>query len=257
MTEPTAEPSTRKEYYGLEIWAVLLVSFGMSAVYAILNYVRTEVTVKGGIGAAIVPVVQAPSTPHPWLDLMFDLADVVNGLGPPVLALVLLLRTFGRPGFGIGLDRLRGKEFLGGVGLTALIGLPGLGLLYLGHLLKFNGHIQAVDFPDVWYRVPVLLLDAFQNGAAEEIVVLAFVLTRLRQLGWSPERAVIASALLRGTYHLYQGWGGFAGNLVMGLIFGALYQRYRRVWPLLIAHTLLDAFSFIGYVYLHNHISWL
>ena len=26
--------------------------------------------------------------------------------------------------------------------------------------------------------------------------------------------AVGVSALLRGTYHLYQGWGGFLGNLV-------------------------------------------
>jgi len=256
QVEHTSGPP-RREYYGLEIWAVLIVSFGISALYAVLNYIRTEITVRGGIGAAVVPVVQAPSTPHPWLDLAYDLADVLNGLGPAVLALVLLLRTFGRPGFGIGLDRVRVREWWGGVGLAALIGIPGLGLLYVGHLLKFNGHIEAVDFPNVWYRVPVLLLDAFQNGAAEEIVVLAFVLTRLRQLGWSNERAVLASALLRGTYHLYQGWGGFAGNFVMGLVFGILYQRTRRVWPFLIAHSLLDAASFIGYVYLHSHIDWI
>jgi len=254
--EATAAPPQR-EYYGLEIWAVLAVSFGISGLYALLNLIRTEITVKGGIAATTVPVVQAPSTPHPWLDLLDDLAGVLNGLGPALLALVLLLRTFGRPGFGIGLDRLRIREWWGGVGLTALIGLPGLGLLYLGHVLKFNGHIEAVDFPDVWYRIPVLLLDAFQNGAAEEIVVLAFVLTRLRQLGWSNERAIITSALLRGSYHLYQGWGGFAGNFVMGLIFGFFFQRTRRVWPFVVAHTLLDAFSFIGYVYLHNHISWI
>jgi membrane protease YdiL (CAAX protease family) len=252
--EPLAKPQER---YGWEVFGVLAVSFLASGLYAVLDLIRTEITVQGGIGAAVVPVISAPSTPHPWLDLSFDLADVLTGLAPPLLALVLLARTFGTAGFGIGLDRLRLREWWGGLGLTALIGIPGLALLYVGHLLKFNGHIEAVIFPDIWYRVPVLLLDAFQNGAAEEIVVLAFVLTRLRQLGWSNERALITSATVRGSYHLYQGWGGFAGNLVMGLIFGWLFQRTKRVWPFVIAHTLLDAFSFVGYVYLHNHISWI
>ena len=66
-----------------------------------------------------------------------------------------------------------------------------------------------------------------------------------------------ASAVLRGSYHLYQGYGGFFGNLVMGLIFGWWFQRTRRVLPLVIAHTLLDAISFVGYIYLKPHISWI
>jgi membrane protease YdiL (CAAX protease family) len=103
----------------------------------------------------------------------------------------------------------------------------------------------------------VLLLDAFQNGAAEEIVVSAYLITRLLQMGWSRERTVIVSATLRGSYHLYQGYGGLAGNLVMGLIFGWWFQRTRRVWPLVVAHSVIDAVSFVGYVYLHNRISWI
>ena len=65
------------------------------------------------------------------------------------------------------------------------------------------------------------------------------------------------SAVLRGSYHLYQGYGGFLGNAVMGVIFGWWFQRTRRVVPLVIAHFLLDAFSFVGYVYLHKHFSWI
>ena len=44
----------------------------------------------------------------------------------------------------------------------------------------------------------VLLLAAFKDGASEELVVCAFLLTRLRQLGWSNGRALGASAVLRG-----------------------------------------------------------
>ena len=63
--------------------------------------------------------------------------------------------------------------------------------------------------------------------------------------------------MVRGSYHLYQGIGGFFGNLVMGLIFGWWFQRTRRVLPLMIAHFAIDAISFIGVVYLRSHISWI
>jgi hypothetical protein len=43
----------------------------------------------------------------------------------------------------------------------------------------------------------------------------------------------------------------------MGVIFGWWFTRARRVLPLLIAHFLLDAVSFVGYVYLHDRVSWL
>jgi membrane protease YdiL (CAAX protease family) len=46
---------------------------------------------------------------------------------------------------------------------------------------------------------------------------------------------------------LYQGFGGFIGNFVMGLLFGYLYQRWGRVMPLVIAHFVLDAAIFVGY----------
>ena len=129
--------------------------------------------------------------------------------------------------------------------------------MYAAHRAGVNASLDVVSFPDVWYRVPYLLMSAFQNGLAEEIVVVGYMLTRLRQLGWTNQRALLASALLRGSYHLYQGFGGFAGNFVMGLIFGWWFQRTRRVLPLVVAHFLLDAFSFVGYVYLSAHVSWI
>jgi membrane protease YdiL (CAAX protease family) len=152
---------------------------------------------------------------------------------------------------------LRPREIGYGVGFCALIGLPGLALVWTAHELGLNAQIAVVNLPDVWYRVPLLLLDAAQNGILEEIVVVGFLLTRLRQLGWSDSRALAASSVLRGSYHLYQGFGGFLGNFVMGVIFGFWFQRTRRVLPLAIAHFMLDSFSFVGYVYLHNHISWI
>jgi membrane protease YdiL (CAAX protease family) len=252
--EAASEPKPR---HGLEVLAVLGVSLGMSAIYALLSFVRTQVTIPGGFANAQITVVQQTQSAHQWLDLLDALAVVLHGILPAFLAVVLLMRSPGGPGLGVGLNRWRTIDPAYGLGFAAIIGLPGLLLIYLGRQFGFNAKIVAVDFPDVWYRVPVLLLDAAQNGALEEIVVCAFLITRLLQLGWTAQRAVLAESLLRGGYHLYQGYGGFAGNFVMGLIFANWFRRTRRVLPLVIAHFLLDAFSFIGYILLSPHISWL
>ena len=58
--------------------------------------------------------------------------------------------------------------------------------------------------------------------------------------------------LIRGSYHLYQGFGGFVGNLVMGIIFGWFYTRTKRVMPLVVAHTILDVVAFVGYALLKD-----
>ena len=68
---------------------------------------------------------------------------------------------------------------------------------------------------------------------------------------------ILVSAVIRGSYHLYQGFGGFIGNLIMGLIFGLIYLRFKRVAPLVVAHTLLDIGAFVGYALVAPHVSWL
>ena len=43
----------------------------------------------------------------------------------------------------------------------------------------------------------------------------------------------------------------------MGLIFGRVYQRTGRTLPLIVAHTIMDAATFVGYIYLAHKVSWL
>jgi len=237
---------------------VLGVSLGMSGVYALLSYLRAELTVRGGISATTATVASGAQTTRMWLNIAYDLTGVIQGLMPVLLVLVLLSRDPATAGFGIGLNRRPTRQdLLQGLGFTALIGIPGLILVWAAHQLGVSANLAVVDVPDTWYRVPLLLLQAVQNGVLEEIVVVGYLLTRLRQLEWSNRRALGASAVLRGSYHLYQGLGGFVGNMVMGLIFAWWFQRTRRVLPLVVAHVLLDVFAFVGYLYLRQHISWI
>jgi membrane protease YdiL (CAAX protease family) len=240
------------------VLAVLGVSLGLSGVYGLLSYLRAELTIKGGISATTATVASGASTSRVWLDLAYDATGLVQGLMPVLLALVLLSRDPGTAGFGIGLGaRPARRDLLQGAGFAALIGIPGLLLVWVAHHLGVSANLAVVDVPDTWYRVPLLLLQAVQNGVLEEVVVVGYLLTRLRQMGWPSGRALAASAVLRGSYHLYQGLGGFVGNLLMGLIFAWWFQRTRRVMPLVVAHFGLDTFAFVGYLYLRQHVSWI
>jgi membrane protease YdiL (CAAX protease family) len=63
--------------------------------------------------------------------------------------------------------------------------------------------------------------------------------------------------VLRGSYHLYQGFGAFVGNALMGVVFGLFFVRFKRVLPLVIAHTLLDVAAYLGYTYLRDRVGFL
>jgi membrane protease YdiL (CAAX protease family) len=254
--EALAEPRTSKDRFGLEVVLVLGVSAGASGLYSLINLIDIE-TRPGGLKNAVATVV-GKQNDRQWLDLTYHLADILTGLMPALLAMLLLSRTPALRGLGIGLNRLRpGRELLQGLGFAALIGLPGLLLVYVAHELGLNAQLDVTTISDTWYRYPVLVLSALQNGFYEEIVVIGYLLTRFRQLGWSPARSVGIAAVIRGSYHLYQGFGGFAGNAVMGLIFGWWFTRTKRVWPLVIAHSVIDIVSFVGFALLHNRISWI
>ena len=107
---------------------------------------------------------------------------------------------------------------------------------------------------DYWWTVPVLVLQAVKNAVIEEVVAVGYLVSRLRTLAWPPAAIVAASALLRGSYHLYQGFGPFLGNAVMGVIFAEWFRRGGRVMPLIVAHTILDVVAFVGYTTLGGRL---
>lgn len=252
-TEP-ARPD-RPDRFGVEVLLVLGVSLGISALSSLINF--ADIQTRGGFRHATASL--NPSlAPRAWVDLSYQLLDVLNGVVPALLALYLLSRSPALAGFGIGFDRLRLRlESLQGLGIAAAIGIPGLLLVILARHLGINAQLDASDIAHVWYRYPILIMDGIQNGVLEEVVMIGFLLTRFRQLNWPAGRAILVSALIRGSYHTYQGLGGFVGNLIMGALFGWWFTRTRRVLPLVIAHSVIDVVSFVGYAALHGRVGWI
>lgn len=239
----------------LEITVVLLITFGYSGISAILSLAESAIS-PGGIGGQAVAL-NTSRAAQSLIDLGYQLLGIAKLFATAGLAMYLLWRS------GIG-PRLAGlvrprlhPQITHGLGLAALIGLPGLGLYVAARALGINSEVVPTTISDHWWRIPALILWAIANAAAEETVVVAYLLTRLRKLGWSPNAALCASALLRGSYHLYQGIGGGLGNVAMGLVFGRYWQRTGRLVPLIIAHAVIDMVAFVGYALLAPHLSWL
>lgn len=233
-----------------EIWIVLGVSLAASALYAVIDLVGK--LTAGPPLAAQTATVNRSVTPRPYLDLSYQLAGIAVTLVPVVLVVWLLSQPAGdlvRSGARrIGLDGAApGRDLLHGAGLAAVIGIPGLAFYLVGRELGITVSVVASALNAHWWTVPVLILQAVKNAALEEVIVVGYLLTRLQRIGWPTWAAFGASAVLRGAYHLYQGFGPFLGNLVMGLVFAEYFRRRGRVMPLVIAHTLLDIVAFVGY----------
>ena len=242
----TSEESSRATRTKIEIGIVLALSLGASAVYSLVSLIA-KITAESGL-AAQTATINRPLAEREWLDLTYQLLNFAFGLAPVALVLFLLWQTDRNPFRLIGLDfDSFGKSVIRGFSLAALIGIPGIGLYLLARVLGLSARVVPAELGSYWWVVPILLLAALKAALLEEVIVVGYLFNRLQSLGISINRIIWISSLLRGAYHLYQGFGGFFGNIALGLVFGYAYKKWGRVMPLVAAHFTLDAFAFVGY----------
>lgn len=245
--------SDAKKRIKLELAIVFALSLGASAIYSIVSIIA-RLTADTRLSEQTATLNRALSE-REWLDFTYQFLGLALGLAPVALVLFLLWEKDRSPFALIGFDlREPLKDVLRGTWLAALIGIPGLGLYLAARQLGISAQVVPADLAAYWWTIPMLLFAAIKASLLEEIVVVGYLFNRLEKLGVSPRFQILCSAVLRATYHLYQGFGGFIGNFVMGLVFGYLYQRFGRVMPLVFAHFLLDAVVFIGYAGLKDFL---
>lgn len=232
-----------------EILIVLGLSLGQSGIFAVWKLVERYLSSK--------PIGSQTTTLHPSasrldaMDLVYQLLKIGFSIVPVALALYLLGTGFTRSRERLGLVwtprwPTASRDLGRGVGLALVIGVPGLGLYVAGRLIGQGVAINTGGLPDAWWSVLVLVLSACAAGLLEETVAVGYLLTRLSELKWRIPTAVLTSAVLRASYHLYQGWPMALGNFAMGVVFALAYLKWKRLGPLIAAHILLDLASYIG-----------
>lgn len=235
-----------KARLGIEIALVLGLSLGMSALYSLVG-ILVRVTREEPLSEQTATLNRSASTVE-WADFSYQILGITQSLVPVALVMFLLYSST-RPRLGaLGVDTTRpGRDSFHGFLLAALIGIPGLGVYLLGRELDLTVTVVPTALGTYWWTVPMLLLLALRAGIVEEVIAVGYLFARLQQMAVPIWGIIVAQAFLRGGYHLYQGFGAFVGNFIMGLIFGAIYARTGRLAPLVIGHTLIDVVAFVGY----------
>jgi uncharacterized protein len=242
--DPTEPPLSRRLLIE-EVVIVLALSLLASAVFAILDLLSAPV--KRSVAVATFPT-------FVQFQFLKELFNIVFALAPVALVFYLVERS-GEGPRGIGFDGTRPRFDIGsGFLLAVIVGSIGYAVYRAAIALNVNRVVIPVPPEHHWWTIPILVLGAFQFALLEETVVCGYLITRLQQIGVGWVGAWLISAVLRGSYHLYQGWGGFVGNFALGLFFGYLFVVWRRTWPLVIAHFLVDTAAGIAYIASHHHL---
>lgn len=244
-----------------EVAIVLTCSVLPSALLAVLRLIELALG-SLPIGQTSVAL-NDPTAQEVWLDLARRGVRALSALAAVALVIWLLWDRHRSGVARLGMDlgpggaasrmRVAGRDLGRAAMLAAAIGMPGLALYSVTRMLGWTVQVSAAPETMHWWSVIALLLAAVQAALIEEVVVVGYLMLRLRTLGWTVPAMVIASALLRGSYHLYQGVPMALGNVVMGVVFALVFWYWRdaagrhRVLPLVIAHGLLDAVAFLGY----------
>jgi len=244
----TASAPRTLGYYRAEVLIVLGLSLGQSAVYAVVKLLEKMTR---------APLASQTTTLNPVLnqrevfDFVYQMLGIIFALVPVALVLFLLTSagqsafrsigfTFSRPRVDFGLGFL----------LALVMGAGTLAVYAAGRALGITTAIVPAALDEYWWTVPVLVLSALRHAILEEVVMVGYLFNRFAKFGWGVWTTIFVSAALRGTYHLYQGIGPGIGNFLMGLVFGYVYTKVKRVMPLVIAHALLDIAGFVGYALL-------
>jgi hypothetical protein len=241
---PGLPPGQPRRWLVRETWFVELAFLVPAVLAAVDNFARH----LRGIGNSQFPNL-IPG--HQVENLILGAASylAVGAIVP--LALLLLARTGQSPAT-LGLTTPRWGDALPAVGIAAAsYGIAIVISVSLTQLARGNQFLARPVVPHVpAYYVLYGLIAAAVTAITEETMVNGYLLTRLEQLGWTPNRALLLSIVLRTSYHVYYGLG-FLIVIPFGYFAGRSFQKHHRLTRPVLAHFLYDAVLFTIAVLAH------
>ena len=172
-------------------------------------------------------------------------------LGTCVLAVLVTVLLSARRGIrarwlGFGWPRRRDGEQ--GAGQSLRIAVWAIAALLAGgaitSALAMGNKLGQPAHQDAAYLIYTLAA-SLAAGIVEETVVLAFVVTTLRQASRPMAEIVLVAVLLRCSYHDYYGLG-VIGIAIWASVFVWLFLRTGSVLPLIVVHVLWDSTIFLS-----------
>ena len=105
----------------------------------------------------------------------------------------------------------------------------------------------AVSFGTLAPQLATIIVASIVNAIYEETFVSGYLMTVIKEhsTAWT---AINISVGVRLLYHLYQGIPAVTDVVPIGLIFAYWYARQGSLWPLIVAHALIDIFGLLSYL---------
>jgi membrane protease YdiL (CAAX protease family) len=173
-----------------------------------------------------------------------------------VVAVTLLLWLSRETYLGLGFRRDNVLKQLGiGAGLGVLVFVLDTFLLGpLADTLLPKTSAQGIDMSRLFSKLsylPIWIAMALLKGGFVEELWRIFALTRFKKSFGTAGLvfALIASSIVFGFGHLYQGTGAVVTNAIEGLLYALIYLRKRSAWEPVFAHAMFDLIGVIlGFV---------
>lgn len=137
---------------------------------------------------------------------------------------------------------------IGILGVVVLVINPLINVLSLDPRDMSRFEILTGSVPNLIVNIVLMWITA---AFLEELLWRGYLMNRLIDLQGKQTKiawaiALIGSAIIFGLFHFYQGPVGIIRTGAIGLVFGAAYLIVgRNLWPLIIAHGLIDTIDFI------------
>jgi len=188
-----------------------------------------------------------PTTNGGWGLFVPNAFDQLAQAGLAVTVVVLLLRNRGvsRQAFGLKVPRRENGKWA--IGQSLRVATWAVTALIVGSLVTSELATGGYNLP-THVRAPFLAYAAASSlnaGVVEEVVVLGFVVTTLRQARRPFGEVLLLALVLRASYHIYYGVG-VVGILVWASVFIWLYLRTRSLLPIMAVHVAWDATVFMA-----------
>jgi membrane protease YdiL (CAAX protease family) len=130
------------------------------------------------------------------------------------------------------------------IGAGAFVALQGFNLRRMGRTStpssKFLRSLGQKIFPQTNSELLAYIALALTAGICEEFLYRGFAMAAFLRAGLPVWGCVLLSASLFGLAHLYQGRGGLAGTLLLGILFGAARIGYDSLLPVMAWHAAVD-----------------
>ncbi len=206
---------------GIEFLIVISWAFGLPIFHSILSIGNTEIQGAEFTNAGLVAIL---------------LVELLQSL---FLIWFLRIRGWTLEKLGLGVS-LRGTAY--GVALIIVTFAMLWGVQHLaGWMLPIDMDAAQARYPTpaAGLHMHLVFLASTVNGIFEEVFVAGYIITALAPVRgmWT---GINVSTGVRLLYHLYQGPLGILSVVPVGLLFGYVYARSRQLWPLILAHIVID-----------------